>query len=282
MFIDVSPGWAAVAFAVIIWWLGTIAVMIVSRRGHLQDHNVKLLAGIAYVGGLVGIAWSQSYDTILTTYLSFSLAVATWGAIEVSYFRGWITGPRKLPCSPNASPFQRFSSGVLTSLHHELVVLLTAAFLMAVGYVSVHATGTTTFVILWLMRWSAKLNLYLGVRNFNHKMLPDAMQYLSSYLGPRRFNALFPISILLAAIGLFFLYSPARLPDALPSTQTAAYLLSTLLLLAVIEHLFLVIPFSDWPLWRWSLKKLSLTNYSIESDVGGPRDVPRTPDSTRV
>ena len=37
------------------------------------------------------------------------------------------------------------------------------------------------FTVLWLMRWSSKLNLVLGVRNYNRSWLPSHLAYVDSY-----------------------------------------------------------------------------------------------------
>jgi putative photosynthetic complex assembly protein 2 len=41
--------------------------------------------------------------------------------------------------------------------------------------------AAATCATLGLMRWSAKLNLFLGVRNYNQDWLPGAPAYLDSY-----------------------------------------------------------------------------------------------------
>jgi putative photosynthetic complex assembly protein 2 len=40
--------------------------------------------------------------------------------------------------------------------------------------------GTGTFAVLWVMRISAKLNLFLGVRNLSEELLPPHLAYLGA------------------------------------------------------------------------------------------------------
>ena len=46
--------------------------------------------------------------------------------------------------------------------------------------------GLWTFVILWAMRQSAKLNVFLGVRNLSEEFLPEHLRYLETSLRASR------------------------------------------------------------------------------------------------
>jgi hypothetical protein len=105
-----------------------------------------------------------------------------------------------------------------------IAVVLSVLFLSAGGPNQVAAA---TCVSLWLMRWSAKLNLFLGVRNYNSDWFPEHLQYLDSYTRRAPMNLLFPVSV-------------------------ADLLVSALLSLAVLEHWFLMLPFGESALWRWA------------------------------
>jgi 5-aminolevulinate synthase len=52
-----------------------------------------------------------------------------------------------------------------------------------------------TYLILWGMRLSAKLNLFLGAPNVAEEFLPDRMYYLTTYFSKRPMNGLFPVSV---------------------------------------------------------------------------------------
>jgi putative photosynthetic complex assembly protein 2 len=114
---------------------------------------------------------------------------------------------------------------------------------------SVNATGAQAFAILFAMRLSAKLNLYLGVPNFDAAMLPPQLAYLKSYFRTRAFNALMPVSLVLGGVLTWWLGSRALASEA----ATGWSLLTGLALLGVVEHLFLVLPIRDGALWRWAI-----------------------------
>ena len=55
--------------------------------------------------------------------------------------------------------------------------------------------ATWTFMVLWVMRLSAKLNVYLGVPNLTEEFLPAHLLYLKSFLARKPMNLLFPVSV---------------------------------------------------------------------------------------
>ena len=79
---------------------------------------------------------------------------------------------------------------------------------------SANPTAAWTFTLLYAMRVSAKLNLYLGVRNLALDFLPPRLLYLGSYFRVRRFNALMPWSLLAGAGVVAWLISAAAVLSA--------------------------------------------------------------------
>jgi putative photosynthetic complex assembly protein 2 len=130
-----------------------------------------------------------------------------------------------------------------------IAVVLSVLFLSAGGPNKVAAA---TCVSLWLMRWSAKLNLFLGVRNYNSDWFPDHLQYLDSYTRRAPMNLLFPLSVTAGTTAAVLLLASAMATTD-PFLRAADLLVSALLSLAVLEHWFLVYPFGESALWRWAL-----------------------------
>ncbi len=81
-------------------------------------------------------------------------------------------------------------------LWHELAILAVGVALIAVTWGEPNQVGTLTFVVLWVMRTSAKLNLFLGVRNLSEEFLPPHLAYLQSFFRRRAMNPLLPVSVL--------------------------------------------------------------------------------------
>jgi putative photosynthetic complex assembly protein 2 len=112
--------------------------------------------------------------------------------------------------------------------------------------------GLYTFLVLFLARISAKLNLFYGVRKINTEFLPQPLAHLPSHFRIARLNWVFPISITgLTAATWFWL---ERLAAAATPAEVAGYaLLAALTALALLEHWLMVLPLPDEKLWRWML-----------------------------
>jgi len=102
------------------------------------------------------------------------------------------------------------------------------------------------------MRASAKLNLFLGVRNLGLEFLPGHLSYLRHYFRQAAMNPLFPISVSLSTgLVVWLLQSATLLPGP---ASTGLVLVATILALGVLEHWMLVLPLSPSTLWRWALR----------------------------
>ena len=109
-------------------------------------------------------------------------------------------------------------------------------------------------MLLWVMRLSAKLNLFVGVRNTYAHLLPAHIAYLGSYFRQRKtVSAFFVISttfaiLLTTSLWLFVSFGTSQF-----FSQTGATLIASLMTLAVIEHFFLVLPIPMERLWSAAL-----------------------------
>jgi putative photosynthetic complex assembly protein 2 len=170
----------------------------------------------------------------------------------MTYLMGVITGPRKTPCPPGTKTAQRFWLGLQTSLYHEVSVIAMVALVVLVAGDGPNQVAAATCISLWLMRWSAKLNLFLGVRNYNSDWFPEHLQYLDSYTRRAPMNLLFPVSVTVGTAVAVLLLGQAMATND-PFLRSANLLVSALLSLAVLEHWFLMYPFGESALWRWAL-----------------------------
>lgn len=238
-----------VGFAIAAWWLST--VILIYRAGLPRASFAKTLAATTAVMllGVAALLASRSADSASGAYVAFLGALAIWGWHEVTYLFGFISGPRPEACPPNCRGWRRFVLGVKTCVYHELAIVATAAAMAAVFWEAPNRVGLWTFLILWLMRWSVKLNIFLGVRNLHEEFWPDHLQYLKTFVRRRRMNELFPISIIAASSCLALLVFVAIGAGDNGAERTGATLLATLMALAILEHWLLVLRISDGPLW---------------------------------
>lgn len=242
-----------ILFALFTWWFLTGAVLYVvglprsSVRWSMTIASGVLLAALAVI-------WQTSSDTSTGgAYLAFAAAIFVWGWHELSFLTGVVTGPRT-----TEAPFHRkgragFWPAVETLIYHELAILVTAAALAVMLAGADNQVALWTFVILWVMRVSAKLNVYLGVPNLTEEFLPEHLTYLKSYFCRRPMNLLFPVSVSAGSGVTVLLVLAAADPAATAFEATGFTFLATLLGLAVVEHWFLVVPLPSAQLWSWGL-----------------------------
>ncbi len=239
-----------VLYALLVWWFSTGLVLFLDNLPKWTYRWSLLAATMAFglsLYGVVGSAWDQSAKG---AYTAFTCSLVLWGWQEITYYTGFLTGPRKANCPPDCGHWRRFLLAIQTSLYHEIAVVATAALLIALTYGAPNQVGVWTFLVLWLMRWSAKLNLFLGVPNLNEEWLPEHLRFLKSYLNKQPINLLFPVSVTIATV-ITVLMAEAALSRPLASDDTGLLLVATLLALGVLEHWFLVLPLPDAALWQW-------------------------------
>jgi putative photosynthetic complex assembly protein 2 len=243
-----------VAFAAFVWWFSTGIVLLLdglpSRTFRWSMALSTLLAGL----GLAGLVKSAQVDSMVASYVAFASAVLVWGWHELAFLTGLVTGPRKTGCSDECGSWAHFGHAIEAILYHELALIGTALLVIALTWQQPNQTGTWTFLALWLMRTSAKLNLFLGVRNLSEEFLPEHLAYLKSFFRRRAMNWLFPLSVTGGTM-LAGLLVVRALHPGLPDGQVAGLMLvAAFLALAIVEHWMLVLPIDTTRLWRWAMR----------------------------
>ncbi len=238
-----------IVVAVALWWGFTVAMLYRTGLPEASFPRTLTIATVLAFAGLVVIARTAEFTTTLGAYAAFAGALLVWSWHEISYFLGFVTGPRPEPCPEDCSTGRRFVLGIQASLYHELAIIATGALLCMLTLGSPNRVALWTYSILWAMRWSAKLNIFLGVRNLHLDLLPARLQYLSSFVRRASMNPLFPISMIGAsiAVGVWVMKVFAA---SSTFAVTGSVLCATLLSLAMLEHVFLMFNVPDRALWR--------------------------------
>ena len=167
---------------------------------------------------------------------------------------GGIAGPSRQSCPPGASERQRFTLATRAVIYHELALLGGGVLLLVFTWGAVNHVGGYTYLVLWIMRLSAKLNLFFGVRNTYSHFLPPHMAYLGTYF--RQSNSIgkfFIVSVAMATACAATIWMAVGQANLSSFATTGMALIATLLTLAVLEHLFLVAPRSVEALWSPAL-----------------------------
>jgi putative photosynthetic complex assembly protein 2 len=243
-----------IGFAIFVWWFSTGIVLLLDGLPRTTFRWSHLISSLLALGSGVGLIHTASQTTPAGAFCAFTCALLVWGWHELSFLTGWVTGPRQQPLGEGTLGWRRFTQAVQTILWHELAILASGLLILGITWGQPNQVGTGTFAVLWFLRISAKLNIFLGVRNLSIELLPAHLKYLGSYFRRRAMNLLFPFAVS-AATAVAVLIVNAAL-DAAPGSAAAigAWLVATMLVLGILEHWLLVLPLEATALWRWALK----------------------------
>jgi len=136
----------------------------------------------------------------------------------------------------------------------ELALIVLSAAVLALTWGQPNQVAAWTFGVLWLMRLSAKLNVFLGVRNLNEQFLPEHLRYMHSYFRQRPSNGLFRVSVIAVTALAAAAWHSAVAQSSGPFEVTACSFVAMLLSLALLEHWFMVLPLPSEKLWDWGMR----------------------------
>lgn len=242
-----------VVATILIWFFATGLVAWLDNRERRTFPRSLLLAAVAAICGIGMVAVSMHSATLVGVYVSLAGAILVWAWHEISFLTGVVTGPRREPCPPLASGWQRFFHAVAAVAWHEVALALSTLGLIWMSHDAPNQVGAMAFALLFAMRLSTKIAIFLGVPNMSTDILPPHLGYLKSYFGKPRlgvelFAAIAGCLALAGWLGSAALSAPAGSAEA-----AGASLLFALAALGALEHIFLALPFRDGALWGWAL-----------------------------
>ena len=241
-------------YALFVWWFSTGLIICLDNLPR-RTFPWSMAGGTAVC--LISILRLRqgAHDTsVAGAYAAFTYGVLVWGWQEMSFFTGVITGPRREACPEGASGWRRFRLAVGTCLYHELTILLTAAVIAALTWGAPNQVGLWTFLVLWAMRQSSKINVFAGVLNLNEQFLPPHLRFLATYMRRRPMNLFFPLSVTAATAALVWLVQRTMAVETDAFAATGLTFVATVLALAILEHWFLILPLPFAQLWAWALR----------------------------
>ena len=238
-------------FATVLWFVATGFVLWLDK---LPSHTWPVsitLASVASGFAMGGIIATAEETSAWAAYVAFACALVLWGWHELSFLMGFVTGPNRNPCPPDARGWQRFRLAAATLIYHEVAMFVCLLVMAAATWGKPNQTATLTFLLLFVMRLSAKFNIFAGVPHLSTEMMPDHMRYLASYFRiapPRWFFILSVSGIAVLAAWLADLALSSR-----GGIATGYALAFALVALAFLEHGFLVVPWQDTAIFRWAM-----------------------------
>lgn len=243
------PHLLAAGYAILLWWGGTALVFVLDHKPQQQFGRVMLGASVVLVGAIALAVSLADTRSAAAAYVGFTCGVAVWAWQELAFLTGWLTGPRTEPCPEGARGWPRFRAALAAVLHHELAILAGGLLLLLLLFDAGNRVALDTYLLLAVMRLSAKLNVFLGARNLGEGMLPPHLAHIGSFFRRSRMNIVFPFSLLGGIVATILLLHQGIGGDAF--AQTAWTLLATMMALAVIEHVFMMMPLPLDGLWTW-------------------------------
>jgi putative photosynthetic complex assembly protein 2 len=247
----------AVLIATGVWWLSTGLVLLMvhwSIRKKLGPWQLLPLVTLVGVAGFLLLLKGSEMQTPLGSYAGFFGALLVWAWHETTFLTGMVTGRSKQECPPDAKGAARFVAAWKAVCDHEIALLVTAVFLWFVLADAPNTFGLATFGLLWGMRISAKLLIFLGARHAISGLMPPGIVHLKTYFNTGRTTPFFPL-LLAIAVGLFAVLVAGAMNAHSAYSVVGHILLAAFMALAIIEHLILVLPVSDMALWRWAVPK---------------------------
>ncbi len=248
-----SP-WIASLFAIFVWWFSTGAILVAVRRAdRLGTHGMTVFSWLPLLAlGIVAVVLSLADASVFGAYMGFIGALAIWGWIELAFLAGVIAGPMRDDCLPGLSGKARFQRAFGTVAYHELALTIGLLGLVIASSGAPNRMAVSTYLVLFLARIFAKLNLFFGVPRINTEFVPDRLSHLKTYFQRGPVTLAFPAAI--TALTALLAVCAERLWTAGSDTTVAGFaLLTALAALALLEHWLMVVPLPDAKLWRWML-----------------------------
>lgn len=253
--------WIAGFAAVFVWWFSTGAILCAMARADRGGRdgylNAVVLALPLLVLGCLGVSRSLGDPSVAGAYVGFVSAIAIWGWFELAFLAGVITGPHARPCPAGVEGWERFLRAWGSIAYSEMALISSTAAIVLVSEGAANPVAMWTFVVLFVARIAAKLNVYLGVPNINDQFLPRPVRHLASHFRRAPMNRFFPWSVTFLAFATACWVERMIAAPADSGAAVGAALLAVLTALALFEHWMMVLPLPDAALWTWALPKSS-------------------------
>ncbi|MEO1017821.1 MAG: putative photosynthetic complex assembly protein PuhE [Pseudomonadota bacterium] len=241
-------------FTIFLWWFSTgLILLLVRLPRRTYGWSLAAMTFVA-VFTLSLVTELRDTTTIASAYLSFTAGIVLWGWLEMTFLTGMVTGPTQPADAPRATGWRHVWHAVQAILYHELSLILIGVVLLALTWHSANQLAFWTFFALWMLRLSAKLNVFLGVPSFSDSMLPAHLDHLRRYFTKAPMNLLFPLSVSIGTGAVALLLNAGLHTSTDAFATSGMLLLAAIVALGVIEHWFMVLKLPDAALWNWFLK----------------------------
>ncbi len=249
-----------VLFVILLWWSSTGAILWLARGLDKQMNSRLIIMSVFCFIGFGGLITSTFYNEVWAVYLAFVSALIIWGWVEFTFLAGLITGKTKETCPENINEKSRFVHAFNVINHHEFTLLGALIIIILIDMSGGSAMASKTFACMWLMRIGAKFAVFSGVPKLSIEMMPERLAYLQSYFRNDRIGWGYWASVV--GCSVFFaagIYALLHVHYG-QVVHTQITMLTALVGLALLEHIFMVLPIADSRLWSWAMPKDKTVN----------------------
>ncbi len=268
--------------AILAWWGSTgLLLLLMGRPERTYSVSMTATTTVAIMAVWIVVA-TRDTETTFSAVLAFLSAISIWGAVELAFLMGYVVGPRKVACPSGVSVWPRFCASFSAIAYHEFALLAAMLGLLWIVHSAANQLAFQIFALMWAMRLSTKLNIFLGVANVSSELLPHRVAYLATYFRHAPINPLFPFSVTAATILVWHLATGSVAPGASDFDAASATLLATFAALALLEHWMLVLPITSKTFWPWCPSAADTKSPSTHSKEWEPRSSRKRPASLLI
>ena len=236
---------ASLALVVGFWWAAT-GVTLAMQRSAVTSMASVFVATIFAAIGLLMIFSAREHATVRGARISFLGSALVWWWCSTIFYAGFGIRIRD-GIEAGSRTFTLALQAIEATVRPDLLGVLMLATVGALVWRKLNRTAFWTLLIFWGTLQTAKLNVFMGVRNSGVDWLPDHLAGLSQFFGPPANSLLLPVTIAMLAVG--FVATAAQSFIALSAFRKHMLaMLSFLLGLALVEHVFLGVNLT-LPLW---------------------------------
>ncbi|MEM1081944.1 MAG: DUF3623 family protein, partial [Pseudomonadota bacterium] len=125
---------SAMVFAAFLWWFSTGVIFYLNAREEYTFRWSMMGGSLMLIAALYGIWASAQTESVAASFISFSCGLVIWGWHAMSYYMGFITGPRRTHCPEDCRGFERFWRAAETGLYHEAAIVVTVALMIGLTW----------------------------------------------------------------------------------------------------------------------------------------------------
>ncbi|MEO7995848.1 MAG: DUF3623 family protein [Gemmatimonadaceae bacterium] len=238
---------ASLALVIGFWWAATGLTLAMQRSSLTSVASVAIASVFALVGAVL-IVKTRTDTTVRSARLAFLGSALVWWWCSTLFYAGiGINIADSAAVVPPPRTFAFALQAIAATLRPDLVGVFALVLIGILVWRRPNRFALGALFTFWGTLQTAKLNVFMGVRNSGVDWLPEHLVKLSQFFGPPQNSLLLPVTI--AGLGICFA-SMARSSSAAdqPFAKHGYAMIAFLLALAVLEHIMLGVNLS-LPLW---------------------------------